>query len=79
MEDKESWWVGINYIYILDYSDCTICEISVTAEDRQKDIEEVINDYGCDINHCHWMTTKDKIDFIAHLNDDKISSDNEDW
>ena len=44
MNDKE-------YIYVLDYSDCTICEIVRDAND-EREVEDVLEEYGCNINSC---------------------------
>ena len=55
------------YIYVLDYSDCTICEI-VLDKDDDTDIEDVLEKYGCNINACSWMITDHKIESITELN-----------
>lgn len=59
MNDKE-------YIYILDYSDCTICEIVRDIDDKQK-VEDVLKEHGCNINTCSWMITDHKINEIITL------------
>lgn len=59
MNDKE-------YIYILDYSDSTICEI-VRDVDNKQEIEDVLKEYGCNINTCSWMITDHKINEIITL------------
>lgn len=60
MDNKE-------YIYILDYSDSTICEI-VRDTDDKREIEDVLKEYGCNINTCSWMITDNKINEITTLN-----------
>lgn len=55
------------YIYIMDYSDSTICEIKIEDEDIDKNIEEIIKPYGLDIDTCTYMYTQDKIDNIIEL------------
>ena len=55
------------YIYVLDYSDCTICEI-VRDKDDDTDIEDVLEKYGCNINACSWMICDNKIESITELN-----------
>lgn len=55
------------YIYVLDYSDCTICEI-VLDKDDDTDIEDVLEKYGCNINACSWMICDHKIESITELN-----------
>ena len=62
MNDKE-------YIYILDYSDSTICEIVIDADD-EREVENVLKEHGCNINTCSWMITDHKINEIITLNID---------
>lgn len=57
------------YIYVLDYSDCTICEI-VRDKDDDTDIEDVLKKYGCNVNTCSWMICDNKIESITELNND---------
>ena len=57
------------YIYVLDYSDCTICEI-VRDKDDDTDIEDVLEKYGCNVNTCSWMISDHKIESITKLNKD---------
>lgn len=56
-----------DYIYILDYSDSTICEI-IRDIDDEREIEDVLEEYGCNINTCSWMITDYKINEIKTLN-----------
>lgn len=56
-----------DYIYILDYSDSTICEI-IRDVDDEREIEDVLEEYGCNINTCSWMITDYKINEIKTLN-----------
>ena len=55
------------YIYVLDYSDCTICEI-VLDKDDDIDIEDVLKKYGCNVNTCSWMISDNRIESIIELN-----------
>lgn len=55
------------YIYVLDYSDCTICEI-VLDKDDDTDIEDVLEKYGCNVNTCSWMISDNRIESIITLN-----------
>lgn len=55
------------YIYVLDYSDCTICEI-VLDKDDDTDIEDVLEKYGCNVNTCSWMISDNRIESIIVLN-----------
>lgn len=57
------------WIYVLDYSDCTICEI-VHDRDDEREVEDVLEEYGCNINTCSWMITDHKIESITELNKD---------
>lgn len=57
----------VNYIYILDYSDATICEIHLTDEEKEMEIDDVIEKHGCNINTSNWMTTENKIDNIIDI------------
>lgn len=57
------------YIYVLDYSDCTICEI-VRDKDDDTDVEYVLEKYGCNVNTCSWMISDHKIESITKLNKD---------
>lgn len=62
MDNKE-------YIYVLDYSDCTICEIIRDTNDK-REVEDVLEEYGCNVNTCSWMITDNKINEITTLNID---------
>ena len=62
MDNKE-------YIYVLDYSDCTICEIIRDTND-EREVEDVLEEYGCNVNTCSWMITDHKINEITTLNID---------
>lgn len=57
------------WIYVLDCSDCTICEI-VHDRDDEREVEDVLEEYGCNINTCSWMITNHKIESITELNKD---------
>lgn len=57
------------WIYILDYTDCTICEI-VRDIDDERELEDVLEEYGCNVNTCSWMITDHKIESITELNKD---------
>ena len=67
MEDNCDELFDINYIYVLDYSDATICEIHISDGERQMEIEDIIEKHGYNINTSSWMTTKDKIDSIIEI------------
>lgn len=56
-----------DYIYILDYSDCSICEIHVTEEEANMEIEDVLEAHGCNINTSSWMTTSNEINNIIPI------------
>lgn len=56
-----------NYIYVLDYSDGTICEIELQPKDRDKLIDDIVESYGCNINTCSWMATRYRVTNIITL------------
>lgn len=58
----------INYIYVLDYSDETICEIELQPKDRDKLIDDIVESYGCKTNTCSWMATRYRVTNIITLN-----------
>ena len=62
MDNKE-------YIYVLDYSDGTICEIVRDAND-EREVEDVLEEHGCNINTCSWMISDHEITEITTLNID---------
>ena len=60
------------YCYVMDYSDCTICEIKIAPEDNDEfgdvDIDKLFNKYGLKESNCSWMFTTSKIESITKLN-----------
>lgn len=56
------------YIYVLDYSDCTICEIGITEELKGIELEDILEQFGCNINTCSFMIADRKIYSIMELN-----------
>ena len=59
MDNKE-------YIYVLDYSDSTICEIVREADDKQE-VEDYLKEHGCIKNTCSYMIVDHKINEIITL------------
>ena len=59
---------NIKYIYVLDYSDCSICELKYDASDNDFDIEDYLEQHGCNVNTCSWMFSNAKIETIIELN-----------
>lgn len=55
------------YLYVLDYSDSTICEIHLTDEEQNMDTEQILSNHGLDIDTCSFMFTTCKIDNIIEL------------
>lgn len=49
------------YVYILDFSNNTICEIGITGDDVNLDSETLFNKYGFDINNCNFMYSNYKL------------------
>lgn len=57
----------IEYLYLLDYSDSTICEIELTEEDANKDAETVLEEHGCKADNCAWMFSREQINHILTI------------
>lgn len=55
------------YIYVLDYSDATICKIELTEEEKHMDAQDVIEKHGCDTSTCSWMCTDKDIVVIINI------------
>ena len=55
------------YLYILDYSDSTICEIHLTDEEQDLDIDDILKRHELDIDSCVFMFTTSKINNIIEL------------
>lgn len=62
----------IEYLYVMDYSDSTICEIKIAPEDNDEngdiDIDKLFAKYGLKTDNCAWMFTTSKIEGIIKLN-----------
>ena len=58
---------AFDYLYVLDYSDSTICEIDLSNEDNIDNVEALLTKYGLDSGTCSWMVTDRKIDNIITL------------
>jgi hypothetical protein len=59
-----------NYLYILDYSDCTLnCLHLDNAEKKEEDfdnVEELIHYWGFNPDECSWMFSSVELD-INHI------------
>lgn len=59
------------YCYVLDCSDCTICEIKIVPEDNDEngeiDIDSLFAKHGLKPSNCSWMFTTSKIEGIIEL------------
>lgn len=54
-----------SYLYILDYSDGSVCEIKLTEDDLKiDDLETLFNKYNLNIDTCSWMFTSTKRNII---------------
>lgn len=54
-----------SYLYILDYSDGSVCEIKLTKEDLELDnVETLFDKYNLNIDNCSWMFTSTKRNII---------------
>lgn len=56
------------YLYILDFSDCTLCEIEIKDEDKTLDTYDLLAKYGCKIDNCNYMYSPIRLNVI-NLND----------
>lgn len=60
-----------NYLYVLDYCQGEIYEIKLDEIDKQKmdndnlDVEELLNEYGLNIDDCHYMFINDKLELTC--------------
>lgn len=53
------------YLYVMDFSDCTISEIKLTEEYDEVDLFDLLDKYGFDADTCEWMFTTEKITEIV--------------
>lgn len=53
------------YLYALDYSDCTICEIALDEEDEKLDTSEILYRRHMNIDTCSVMYTRSRINEIT--------------
>ena len=45
------------YLYVLDYSTPSICEIKLEEYHRKMTPEEILSEYGFNDDECYWMFT----------------------
>lgn len=45
------------YMYVLNFSDNTICQIKITEELDKLDTEDIFNSFGMSIDECQVMYT----------------------
>lgn len=57
----------INYIYVLDYSTYSICEIKISDDERDMEIEDIIEKHGCNTNTSSWMCGEYPINTIDNI------------
>lgn len=56
------------FIYILDYSDLTICKIHLDDEDLEnEDTEAILAKYGVHASNAAWMFSDEDTDSIIEL------------
>lgn len=55
------------YLYILDFSDETVCKIKLTDEDWNKTTEDVLKEHGCNIDTCLTMYSCNDIKYITDI------------
>ncbi len=58
---------GDSYIYVLDYSDATVCKITLTEEEKEMEVDDVLEKHGCNVNTSSWMCTGKDIDEIIDI------------
>lgn len=59
------------YLYVLDYSDATVCEIKLDKEDDKLTTEEILHRRGLNADECAFMYTVRKCDYIIPLTIEK--------
>lgn len=65
-----SYIANNQFIYVLDYSDGSVCKIELTSEqtaDDNLDIEQLLEDKGINVNNASWMTTNNNITTFIEL------------
>lgn len=58
---------AIEYLYLLDYSDYTICEIELTEKDENKNVEDILREHSCNADTCAFMFSKNRIEHIITI------------
>lgn len=66
MEENEDL-IEYNYIYVLDFSDCSICEITISDDERAMEPEDIIEIHGFNVNTSSWMFSQYKIENIIEV------------
>lgn len=66
MEENKDY-IEYHYIYVLDYSDCSICEIAISDNERTMEPEDIIEEHGCNISTSSWMFSNNKIENIIEI------------
>lgn len=49
----------MEYLYVLDYSDCSISEIEFIHTD---DLVSVLEEHGFNPDNCSWMSSENKLE-----------------
>ena len=66
--DKNERKVCQEFLYVLDYSDKTICKIVLDDEDLEnEDTEAILAKYGIRASDTAWMFSEFNIDIIREL------------
>lgn len=61
MEDTKEW------LYALDMSDNTICEIELDEKDNSLDTEDIFRRRNMNIENCMFMYSTERITKITHM------------
>ena len=59
---------AIEYMYVMDYSDSTISEVTLSSEDENLESCDLLKKYGFDEDTCSFMFTTIKINNITKIN-----------
>ena len=71
----------MGYLYVLDYSDSTVCQIELDEEEENNgdiDIEDVFHRCGIKESNCAWMYSNNMLDIIPLFKEPKNNNLKED-
>lgn len=53
----------MEYLYVLDYGDCSISEIQISQDE---DAETILNKNGFNSDNCSWMFSNNKLELQTY-------------